>query len=311
MNSAQKIRVQKLSDAVRNVLLYEWDPIGIKHEMGAQDEYDSYVPRIVDALLNDADIDSLADTLNELTKRMGLKPDRSRDLLTARTLLDCKSQRDFPGQVQFRVDVAHANYMLVRCGLVTMHSGNASGYDPETGLVVIKPSGMDYSAITPNNLVAVELESGKVLAGQLKPSVDLPHHLFLYRNMPEVRSIIHTHSNYATAFAACNKPIPLVLTAIADEFGAEIPCMPYTDNEGDHIGQAILKYRNRAPAILLGNHGVFAWGDSPRAAVKAAVMVEDVAKTVHLALQIGTPNEIPKDEAEKWFDRYHNRYGQS
>jgi L-ribulose-5-phosphate 4-epimerase len=141
--------------------------------------------------------------------------------------------------------------------------------------------------------------------------VDLPHHLFLYRNLLEVGGIIHTHSNHATAFAAVGKPpIPLCLTAVADEFGAEIPCAPYVDNEGDHIGQAILEYRNRAPAILLGSHGVFAWGATPRAALKAAVMTEDVAKTVFLALQLGQPATIPPGEAEKWYDRYHHRYGQ-
>ena len=102
-----------------------------------------------------------------------------------------------------------------------------------------------------------------------------------------------------------------MLTAIADEFGAEIPCAPYVDNEEEHIGEAIIKFRNRAPAILMGNHGVFAWGDSPKSALKAAVMTEDVAKTVWLAMQIGHPKPIPPEEAEKWYDRYHNRYGQS
>lgn len=96
--------------------------------------------------------------------------------------------------------------------------------------------------------------------GDLKASVDLPHHLFLYQNLPGVGAVVHTHSNYATAFAACHQPIPVVLTAIADEFGGEIPCAPYVDNEGDHIGQAILKYKTQAPAILMGNHGVFALG---------------------------------------------------
>ena len=177
--------------------------------------------------------------------------------------------------------------------------------------MVIKPSGVDYDALLPEHLVEVELESGRVVDAELRPSVDLPHHLFLYRNMPEVCGIIHTHSNYATAFAAVGKSIPLCLTAIADEFGAEIPCAPYVDNEGDHIGQAIMQHRSRAPAILLGNHGTFAWGDSPRAALKAAVMTEDVAKTVCLAMQIGHPREIPPDEAEKWYDRYHSRYGQA
>jgi L-ribulose-5-phosphate 4-epimerase len=200
--------------------------------------------------------------------------------------------------------------MLPAAGLVTMHSGNASGLDRESGRVVIKPSGVDYDTLLPEHLVEVELETGRLVDSALRPSVDLPHHLFLYRNMPEVCGIIHTHSNYATAFAAVGKPIPLCLTAIADEFGAEIPCAPYVDNEADHIGQAIMQYRNRAPAILLGNHGTFAWGDSPRAALKAAVMTEDVAKTVHLAMQFGTPDDIPPEEAQKWYDRYHSRYGQ-
>ena len=200
--------------------------------------------------------------------------------------------------------------MLPAQGLVTMHSGNVSGYLPEEDLLVIKPSGMDYDQITPENLVAVRVSTGEVLTPGTRPSVDLPHHLFLYRNMPDVRGVIHTHSNYATAFAAVGRPVPLVLTAIADEFGAEIPCAPYIDNEGEHIGEAIMKYRNRAPSILMGNHGVFAWGASPKSALKAAVMTEDVAKTVWLAMQIGTPAVIPPEEAEKWYDRYHNRYGQ-
>jgi L-ribulose-5-phosphate 4-epimerase len=211
---------------------------------------------------------------------------------------------------QLRKEVCWANQMLPAQGLVTMHSGNASGYLPEEDLLVIKPSGMDYDQITPENLVAVRVSTGEVLTPGTRPSVDLPHHLFLYRNLPDVRGVIHTHSNYATAFAAVGRPVPLVLTAIADEFGAEIPCAPYIDNEGEHIGEAILKYRNRAPSILMGNHGVFAWGSSPKSALKAAVMTEDVAKTVWLAMQIGTPVAIPPEEAEKWYDRYHNRYGQ-
>jgi L-ribulose-5-phosphate 4-epimerase len=212
--------------------------------------------------------------------------------------------------LRLREEVAAANRALPTAGLVTMHSGNASGYSEEHDALVIKPSGMDYGAITADNLVAVRVSDGVVLTEGLRPSVDLPHHLYLYRNLPGTRGVIHTHSNYATAFAAVGRAIPLVLTAIADEFGAEIPCAPYVDNEGEHIGEAILRHRNRAPAMLLGNHGVFAWGSSPREALKAAVMVEDVAKTVWLALQIGVPTEIPPEEAEKWYDRYHHRYGQ-
>lgn len=213
--------------------------------------------------------------------------------------------------LELREAVCLANQALPRAGLVTMHSGNVSGWDPESNLVVIKPSGVDYDTLTPLSLVAVDLGSGDVLEGTTRPSVDLPHHLFLYRNLPGVRSIVHTHSNFATAFAACGLAIPPVLTAIADEFGGPIPCAPYVDNEGDHIGQAILAARlERAPAVLLANHGVFAWGPTPSAALKAAVMVEDVAKTVLLARQLGTASELPREEIDKWWDRYQNRYGQ-
>ena len=209
-----------------------------------------------------------------------------------------------------RNEVCYANKALPATGLVTMHSGNASGLDRDGGRLVIKPSGVDYDALTAEMLVEVDLASGQALGSDLRPSVDLPHHLFLYQNMPGVGGIIHTHSNYATAMAALGRSIPVCLTAIADEFGAEIPCAPYVDNEGDHIGQAILKHRNRSPAILLGNHGVFAWGPTPKVALKAAVMVEDVAKTVHLAMQLGQPRELPQEEIRKWYDRYHFAYGQ-
>lgn len=216
-----------------------------------------------------------------------------------------------PARHNLASQVLTANQALPRAGLVTMHSGNVSGYLPEEDLVLIKPSGMDYEAITEDALVPVRLSTGQVLDTRLRPSVDLPHHLFLYRNLPGVKSVVHTHSNYATAFAAVGRPIPPVLTAIADEFGGPIPCAPYADNEGDHIGESILKYRNeRAPAILLGHHGVFAWGDSPKAALKAAVMVEDVAKTVWLASQLEEPYPLLGTEVEKWYDRYQNRYGQ-
>lgn len=211
---------------------------------------------------------------------------------------------------QLREEVWQANRSLPECGLVTVHSGNASGYDPTTARLLIKPSGIDYSTLTPEMLVEVDVATGDIVSGDLRPSVDLPHHLFLYRHIPGLRGVVHTHSNFATAFAAILSPIPLVLTAIADEFGGEIPCTPYVDNEGENIGRAILKYRTHSPAILLGNHGVFAWGPSPRTALKAAVMVEDVAKTVHLAMQIGKPRMIPDEEAAKWHTRYYTTYGQ-
>ena len=211
---------------------------------------------------------------------------------------------------ELREAVCAANKMLLTTGLVTMHSGNASGLDRQNGRLVIKPSGVDYETLKPDDLVEVDLVSGEVIHSRLRPSVDLPHHLFLYRHMPGVCGIIHTHSNHATAWAAVGRPIPLCLTAIADQFGAEIPCTPYVDNEGDHIGRAVLRHRNRAPAILLGNHGVFAWGPTVEDALKVAVMTEDVAKTVLLAVQLGQPREIPVEEAKKWYDRYHHGYGQ-
>jgi L-ribulose-5-phosphate 4-epimerase len=191
-----------------------------------------------------------------------------------------------------------------------MHSGNASGLDRASGRLVIKPSGVDYETLRPEDLVEVDLVTGRVVGGRLRPSVDLPHHLFLYRHLPDIGAVIHTHSPYATAFAAVGRPIPLCLTAMADQFGAEIPCTPYVDNQEDHIGQAILQYRNRAPAILLGNHGVFVWGSTPREAFKSAVMLEEIAKTVFLALQLGQPRLLPAEEVEKWFTRYHTTYGQ-
>ncbi|MEX2168393.1 MAG: L-ribulose-5-phosphate 4-epimerase [Pirellulales bacterium] len=210
-----------------------------------------------------------------------------------------------------REEVCRANRLLPELGLVTMHSGNVSGFDPPSGHLVIKPSGVDYDRLTPEMLVEVELATGQIVAGELKPSVDLPHHCYLYRHMPNVRGVVHTHSNFATAFAAIHTPIPLCLTAVADEFGGEVPCAPYVDNQGDHIGQAIMRHHTQAPAILLGNHGVFAWGPSPSAAIKAAAMTEDVAKTIHIAMQIGQPRAVPPEEAAKWFTRYNTTYGQA
>jgi L-ribulose-5-phosphate 4-epimerase len=210
---------------------------------------------------------------------------------------------------QLRREVYEANLGIWLGGLVTMHSGNASGIDRKQGLVIIKPSGMDYDRMRPTDMVVTDLQ-GRKLRGKWNPSVDLPDHLYIYQHCPEVGGVIHTHSNYATSFALLRRSIPAYLTAIADEFGDEIPCAPYVDNKADHIGQAIVQYRNRAPAILLGQHGAFAWGPTPRAALKAAVMLEDVAKTVHLALLLGKPTPLPPEEVRKWWDRYHSWYGQ-
>jgi L-ribulose-5-phosphate 4-epimerase len=195
-----------------------------------------------------------------------------------------------------------------------MHSGNASGIERERGCVVIKPSGMDYEELSPSLLVVTDFRGQRLKTGNpgddLKPSVDLPHHLYLYANCPEIGGIVHTHSNYATSFALLERPIIPCLTAVADEFGGQIPCAPYVDNVGDLIGEAILKHRTQAPAVLLGHHGVFTFGPNAKAAFKAAVMVEDVAKTCHLALLLGQPTALPPEEVKKWYVRYHSTYGQ-
>jgi L-ribulose-5-phosphate 4-epimerase len=220
---------------------------------------------------------------------------------------------------QLREEVWWANTQLPKARLVTMHSGNASGIDRESGLVLIKPSGVDYAQLRPEDLAVVDL-SGEPAAPEaapdgistrLKPSVDAIHHVLLYRKDLALGGLVHTHSNFATAWAAIGRPIPCALTAIADEFGGEIPCAPYLDNEGANIAGGIMRYRTRAPAILLANHGVFAFDRSVRDAFKAAVMVEDVAKSMWLATQMGEPRMLPPDEIEKWWARYHSTYGQA
>lgn len=218
-----------------------------------------------------------------------------------------------------RAEVHRANRQLPTLGLVVMHGGNVSGVHRESGLVLIKPSGVDYETLHPDDLAVVTLDGVPAspdevpdgVASRLRPSVDTPHHLALYRKDPDLGGVVHTHSNYATAWAAAGKPIPCALTALADEFGGEIPCAPYADNEGGHIGDAILAARTRAPAVLLAAHGVFAFDVTPAKALKAAAMVEDAAKTIWLAMQLGTPAPLPDGEIEKWWRRYHATYGQA
>lgn len=205
--------------------------------------------------------------------------------------------------------VCEMNKELPRNGLVTMTSGNVSGRDPESGYVVIKPSGISFEQLSPESLSIVDLD-GNIIESELAPSVDTPTHLYIYRHMPEVNGVVHTHSNYATSFAALGQPIPAVLTAIADEFGGPIPCGPYCQIGEEQIGQAVVEHIGSCPAILLQNHGVFTVGKDAKAAIKAAVMVEDVAKTVHLAMLRGTPIEIPMEEVRRGYRRYQDKYGQ-
>lgn len=219
---------------------------------------------------------------------------------------------------ELRREVWKANVGLAQAGLVTIHSGNASGVHRESGLILIKPSGTDYDALRPEDLAVVDMEGNRVppekvpdgVSSELKPSVDTIHHRLLYAKDPELGGVIHTHSNYATAWAAVGEAIPCALTAIADEFGAEIPCAPYVDNQGDNIVRAIMKHRGRGPAILLAQHGVFTFDRNPAETFKAAAMVEDVAKTMWLARHLGSPLALPPEEIEKWWGRYHSWYGQ-
>jgi L-ribulose-5-phosphate 4-epimerase len=174
---------------------------------------------------------------------------------------------------------------------------------------VIKPSGLLYEDLRPENMIVVDLQ-GQIIEGELKPSSDTASHLYIYRHRPDVNGVVHTHSRYATAFAANNRPIPVYLTAIADEFGGPIPCGGFALIGSEAIGQAVLEAIGNSPAVLLKNHGVFTVGPDVQAAVKAAVMVEDVAATVWLALQLGQPDEIPAEEVAKLRRRYTTEYGQ-
>jgi len=210
---------------------------------------------------------------------------------------------------ELRTEICRLHAELLRNGLVTWTSGNVSGRDPGTGLVVIKPSGIRYENLTPEVMVVVDLDS-KVIEGNHKPSSDTSSHVYVYRHRPDVNGIVHTHSTFATAWAAVGRPIPPVLTAICDEFGGSIPVGAYAKIGGDEIGQEIIRSLGNSPAILMKNHGVFTVGKTPEAAVKSAVMVEDVARTVFYSLQLGQPDEISIEEVARAHRRYLDEYGQ-
>lgn len=209
---------------------------------------------------------------------------------------------------QLREEVCEGNLELARQGLVAWTGGNLSALDTERNVIVIKPSGMLYSEMTPKDMVIVDM-NGKIVEGNHGPSSDTSSHLGIYRGKPEVRSVIHTHSTYATAFAAVGKEIPACLTAIADEFGGPIPCGGYAAIGSDEIGKEILAKIGDSPAILMKQHGVFTIGTSIKKALQAAVMVEDVAKTVTVAMQIGQIENLTDEQIAANHDRYMNRYG--
>lgn len=208
-----------------------------------------------------------------------------------------------------REELVALNQALPENGLVTWTSGNVSIRDAETGLVAIKASGVHFGDLTPASVVVVDLE-GNLVEGEFKPSSDTASHVYIYRHRADVHGIVHTHSNYATAFAALGRPIPVYLTAQADEFGGPIPCGGFALIGGEEIGRVVVESIGSSAAVLLKNHGVFTVGPSGQAALKAAVMVEDIARTAWLALQLGQPDEIPAEMIDKLHDRYRHEYGQ-
>jgi L-ribulose-5-phosphate 4-epimerase len=211
---------------------------------------------------------------------------------------------------KLKEELVELHLELPKNNLVVWTGGNVSARDPETGLVVIKASGIRYEEMRAEHMVVVDLK-GKIIEGDFKPSSDTASHLYIYEQRADIRGVVHTHSAYATAFAAVNKPIPVVLTAIADEFGGPIPCGGFALIGDDAIGKVVVESIGRSAAVLLKNHGVFAIGRDAKAAVKAAVMTEENARTVWLALQIGEPEEISSEDVEKLHHRYTHIYGQS
>jgi L-ribulose-5-phosphate 4-epimerase len=210
-----------------------------------------------------------------------------------------------------RAHVAALHAELTRNNLVTWTSGNVSERVPGEDLFVIKGSGVLYDELTWEGITVCDLD-GTVVDGVRAPSSDTDAHAYVYRNMPEVNGQVHTHSPYATAWAARGEEIPCVLTAMADEFGGPIPVGPFALIGDDSIGQGIVATLSghRSPAVLMQNHGVFTVGPSAKAAVKAAVMTEDVARTVHISRQLGEPIPIAQADVDSLYARYQNVYGQ-
>ena len=210
---------------------------------------------------------------------------------------------------KLKEELVQLHLELPKNNLVMWTGGNVSARDAETGRVVIKASGIRYEDMQPEHMVVVDM-NGKMVEGDFKPSSDVYSHLYIYKHRPDVGGVVHTHSRYATAFAAVGKAIPCVLTAMADEFGGPIPCGGFALIGDEAIGKVVVDSLGKSPAVLLKNHGVFTIGNNAASAVKAAVMTEDVAATVWMAMQIGTPDVIPQEDVDKLHHRYTHVYGQ-
>jgi L-ribulose-5-phosphate 4-epimerase len=210
-----------------------------------------------------------------------------------------------------RAEIAALHAELPRNELVVWTAGNVSARVPGADLLVIKPSGVGYDELTAETMVVTDLD-GTLVEGDLSPSSDTAAHAYVYKHMPHVNGVVHTHSTYATAWSARGEAIPCVLTAMADEFGGEIPVGPFALIGDDSIGRGIVATLagHRSTAVLMRNHGVFTIGATARAAVKAAVMCEDVARTVHIARQLGPPVPIAQPDFDSLYARYQNVVGQ-
>lgn len=210
-----------------------------------------------------------------------------------------------------KVQVCALNRDLPRYGLVVWTAGNVSGRLPGTDYMVIKPSGVDFDDLTPDSMVVCDLD-GNVVEGSRKASSDAASHCYVYREMPEVGGVVHTHSTYATAWAARRQPIPCVTTMQGDEFGGDIPIGPLALIGDEQIGRGIVETLrdSRSKAVLMANHGPFTVGKDAREAVKVAVMLEEVARCVHISSQLGEPIRLPADMVAALYDRYQNVYGQ-
>lgn len=211
-----------------------------------------------------------------------------------------------------RREVCALHAELIRYQLVVWTAGNISARVPGHDLLVIKPSGVSYDDLTPESMVVCDFD-GALVDGDRSPSSDTAAHAYVYRHMPDVGGVVHTHSTYATAWAARAEPIPCVLTMMADEFGGPVPVGPFALIGDDSIGQGIVETLSgsRSPAVLMRNHGPFTIGKDGRSAVKAAVMVEEVARTVHISRQLGEPLAIAQGDIDRLYERYQNVYGQT
>jgi L-ribulose-5-phosphate 4-epimerase len=212
---------------------------------------------------------------------------------------------------ELRRELAALHQELPRNGLVVWTAGNLSARVPGEDLMAIKASGVPYEELTADSIVICNLY-GELVEGDLSPSSDAATHGYVYRARPDVGGVAHTHSAYATAWAIHGEPIPCVMTAMADEFGGEIPIGPFALIGDEAIGRGIVETLegHNSPAVLMRAHGVFTIGSTAKDAIKAAVMCEDAARTVHLARALGDVVPLDPESIEALHDRYQNVYGQ-